>query len=210
MTSNRARIVTIGGSLCSVACVAILHVVRTDLPPVSHRLSEYANGPHGWIMTMAFVSLSCGLVALGLDLWPGKGREGITWAIATTAFLAAAGSFISAAFPTGISGASEAIHSGTSSLSVVAVVALALAYSILPARYRPVATSDRVAKSLALAAAALAVTSPVLHHTRWTGLSQRILWIAAIAWLLRVALHHPPRQDAEVDGRMAAVAGPHT
>jgi hypothetical protein len=207
VTSSRARIVTVGGSLCSVACVAILHVVRTDLPPVSHRLSEYANGPHGWIMAIAFVSLSCGLVALGLDLWPNKDREGITWAIAATAFLAAAGSFLSAAFPTGVSGAGEAIHSGTSSLAVVAVVALALGYSVLPARYRPVAASDRVAKSLALAVAALVVTSPVLHQTRWTGLSQRILWIAVIAWLLRVAVHHPPRRDAEVDGRMAAVAG---
>jgi hypothetical protein len=27
-----------------------------DLQPAGHRLSEYANGPYGWMMTVAFVA----------------------------------------------------------------------------------------------------------------------------------------------------------
>jgi hypothetical protein len=31
--SNRTRIVTISGVLCSIVCVAMLHIARTDLSP---------------------------------------------------------------------------------------------------------------------------------------------------------------------------------
>ena len=44
-------------------------------------------------------------------------------------------------------------------------------------------------------AAALAVMSPVRHHTRWTGLNQRLLWIVLITWLLRAAWEPVPQLD---------------
>jgi hypothetical protein len=34
--------------------VVVLHLVRTDLDPVGHVLSEYANGGYGVIMTAVF------------------------------------------------------------------------------------------------------------------------------------------------------------
>ena len=46
----------------SGACVATLHVVSPDLEPRSRRLSEYANGPYGYLMTLAFLALGIGMV----------------------------------------------------------------------------------------------------------------------------------------------------
>jgi len=185
--SNRTRIVTISGVLCSIICVAVLHLVRTDLSPLSTRLSEYANGPFGWLMATAFVTLACGIAALGFGLWNGKGRDRRAWIILSASGLAAAGTMLSGMFRTGASDISETIHSRASAVAVMSIVALALVHSAPFARDKSGAVSDPVGAGIALAAAVLVVISPVLHHTRWTGLSQRLLWIAVTIWLLRTA-----------------------
>jgi hypothetical membrane protein len=187
----------VAGLLSSITCVTILHTVRTDLSPLSHRLSEYAVGPYGWMMTAAFITLGCGVMALGIALWAEKRRDEGAWIFLAIALLAAVGTILSGVFRTGASDISEAIHSRASAIAVVAVVALALAYSVSLARRRPSAASDPVGAGLAVTAAALAVMSPVWHHTRWTGLSQRLLWIALITWLLRAAWERGPQLDEE-------------
>ncbi|HZA20640.1 MAG TPA: DUF998 domain-containing protein, partial [Actinomycetota bacterium] len=126
---GRPRIIAIAAFSCSLICIAALHLLRTDLSPVSHRLSEYAVGPYGWVMTAAFVALSCGLVALGIVLRTDT-RDRIAWALPAVAFVAACGAIVSALFKTGTSDLSEAIHSRASAIAVVAVAALALARSM--------------------------------------------------------------------------------
>ncbi|MDQ3619868.1 MAG: hypothetical protein M3391_07010 [Actinomycetota bacterium] len=89
-------------------------------------------------------------------------------------------------FRTGASDISETIHSRASAIAVVAPVVLALSYSIIEAQSpRSIAVRDPIAAGLAVTAAALALISPVFHHTRWTGVTQRALWLALFAWLLR-------------------------
>jgi len=161
--------------------------VRTDLSPLSDRLSEYANGSYGWLMAAAFIALACGITALGIGIWAWRGRDRRAWVILSTALLASVGTILSALFRTGASDLSETIHSRASAVAVVSVVALALIHSAPFARDRSGAASDPVGAVIALTAAALVVISPVLHHTRWTGLSQRLLWIAVTTWLLRTA-----------------------
>jgi hypothetical protein len=186
--SLRTRIITLLGVLSSIICVAILHIVRTDLSPLSHRLSEYANGSYGWLMAAAFIALACGITALGIGIWAWRGGGRRSWVILSTALLASVGTILSALFRTGASDISEAIHSRASAVAVVSVVALALIHSALLARDKFGDTSDPVGAGIALTAAALVVISPVLHHTPWTGLSQRLLWIAITVWLLRTVL----------------------
>ena len=48
--------------------VVALHLLPNSLGPVGARLSEYANGEFGWLMTVAFVTLGLGMVALALGL----------------------------------------------------------------------------------------------------------------------------------------------
>jgi hypothetical protein len=40
---------------------------------------------------------------------------------------------------------------------------------------------------LAFTALVLGAASPLLHDTDWAGLSQRLLWLALLAWLLLAA-----------------------
>ena len=44
----------------AVACVVALHVVRPRVSPIERRLSEYAPGPHGWLMDAAFATTAVG------------------------------------------------------------------------------------------------------------------------------------------------------
>jgi len=205
--SNRTRIVTISGVLCSVVCVAMLHIVRTDLSPLSTRLSEYANGRFGWLMATAFVTLACGIAALGLGLWDGRGRDRRAWIILSAALLAAASTMLSGIFRTGASDISETIHSRASAVAVMSIVALALVHSAPFKRDKSGEAPDPVGAGLALTAAVLVVISPVLHHTRWTGLSQRLLWIAVTVWLLRTAwLNRPVPSHTRNDTQQKHIA----
>ncbi len=204
--SRSARIVTIAGLLGSVTSVMILHVVRTDLSPISTRLSEYANGSYGWMMTLAFIALSIALTTLGASLWVGRKPDVIAWIFLATALLAAAGTMLSAMFRTGASEISETIHSLASATGVVAVVALALAYSLTYARNPLASSSDRVGIGFAGGAAFLAAISPVLHNTRFTGLSQRLLWASLIAWLLMTSWRQTRGVTVDDGGGAAKVA----
>ena len=51
-------------SLIGVGAVVALHVLRPELAPVSHRLSEYAIGRYGGLMTAAFVCVGASLLTL--------------------------------------------------------------------------------------------------------------------------------------------------
>jgi hypothetical protein len=213
--SNRTRTVTISGVLCSIVCVAMLHIVRTDLSPPSTRLSEYANGPFGWLMATAFVTLGWGIAALGIGLWNGRGHDRSAGIILSAAVLGSAGTMLSGIFRTGASDISETIHSRASAVAVMSIVALALVHSAPFARDKSGEAPDPVGAGIALTAAVLVVISPVLHHTRFTGLSQRLLWIAVTIWLLRTAWLNRPvpghtrndTQQKHIAGKQASITG---
>ncbi len=65
-----ANAVAFSASIAFAALVALLHLVRSDLAPRGHVLSEYALGPTGWIMTLAFLALAASFVALLFALKP--------------------------------------------------------------------------------------------------------------------------------------------
>ena len=69
------------GIVVSAACVTLLHLLRTDLPPHAHRLSEYATGPYGWLMTLAFVALAAGLTGFAAFLWSTDEKIGASIAL---------------------------------------------------------------------------------------------------------------------------------
>jgi hypothetical protein len=80
--------------------------------------------------------------------------------------------------PTG-SGPQEAVHSLASGCASVALIGAAVAWSVVgPGRH------VIPARVLALVALALGAVSPTLHHSAWTGLSQRLLWATLLGWLI--------------------------
>ena len=125
MSARAGRTLAATGIVVSAACVTLLHLLRTDLPPLAHRLSEYATGPYGWLMTLAFVALAAGLAGFAVFLWATNEKFG-----ASMALIAAVATVVSAAFPTNVSKASEAIHSPASTAAVLALLALAVIHTL--------------------------------------------------------------------------------
>ena len=166
--------------------MAVLHVVRTDLSPVRDRLSEYANGPHGAVMTASFVTLGAGTVLVGLSLLAAGAMPGWSRAIPLAVIAAGCGMVVSGLYPTDPVGApttSERVHSVASGSATMLLIAAAVASSLLSRDRRPGAPVG-AAGVLAYAALGLGAVSPLLHGTARTGLSQRALWATLLGWLL--------------------------
>lgn len=90
----RAAPLALTFAIAFVVLVGVLHGVRSDVVPRAQVLSEYALGPTGWLMALAFFSLAASFAALLAALWtslPGwRGAVGRT-ALAIAAFGAALG-----------------------------------------------------------------------------------------------------------------------
>ena len=190
-------------------CVVALHVLSPDLEPRSRRLSEYANGPYGYLMTLAFLTLGAGLMALAVALHDRRRRVWLPWPVPPGFAIAGIGMVVSGLFPTDPGSANsmrETIHSQASGLASVALIVSAVLWLLggrrrTPRRWQPSPT----AAWFAVAATALAVASPLLHRTTWTGLSQRALWAALFGWLAAVTWSLRPSTAARVSADFGAV-----
>jgi hypothetical protein len=164
--------------LAVAGVVGALHAVRPELDPLAHRLSDYANGDHGWLMAVAFALMAAAaLVMAPLVAAAGRTprrRRAMRAAMVVAAFgLAAAGIFRTGAPEAGV--LSDQLHALTSSAAAIALVAAA------------VLSGRRVIGALAVV---LLVTSPLLHHTAVAGLDQRVLWAVVLVWLVTSAPAH--------------------
>jgi hypothetical membrane protein len=179
-------------AVAAFGAVVVLHIVRTDLDPVSHVLSEYANGGHGVIMTAVFYGTGLASVALGWRLRSALDWHGATVAAPALLLLAGVSLIAGGVFEVGLPEApesmAEAIHSyasiGAFVLLVTAMLLLAWActYDARWRTYRPVATV------LAATAAIAAAISPLADRTPWPGVAQRTLGGTVLLWTLLTAL----------------------
>ena len=182
-TAFRRFIASVALVSIGLVCVMVLHLVpaRHDLSPIGARLSEYALGRCAPLMLAAFAASGVGIVGLAWAL-----RRGRQWSHAVPALLASAGvgMVLSGIFPTDRlrSGATaDAVHSSASALATVALIASALTWSV----WRP--PRHRLDTTLAVLGAGLGAASPALHRSSITGLSQRLLWLTLLVWLIVTA-----------------------
>ena len=76
---SRAATFALAGAALFVALVLVLHVVRADLEPSWHMISEYSVGRGGWLMRLAFLALASSLFSLTLALGVhARGALGVT------------------------------------------------------------------------------------------------------------------------------------
>lgn len=59
---------TIAAAAVAVTALAVLHLVRRDLDPGWHVISEYAVGAHGWIMALCFAAFAVASASLFVAL----------------------------------------------------------------------------------------------------------------------------------------------
>jgi Protein of unknown function (DUF998) len=65
---SRAATFALAGAGLFIGLVLVLHVVRADLEPSWHMVSEYSVGPGGWLMQLAFLALAGSFLSLMLAL----------------------------------------------------------------------------------------------------------------------------------------------
>lgn len=83
-----------------VAIIALLslHVLRADLSPATHMISEYAVGDHGWVMTLCFYTFSIASLAL-VGALATRVRGVVGWLGLVALVVAAVGLAIGGHFP---------------------------------------------------------------------------------------------------------------
>ena len=197
------RLVSVGLLLSSVAGLVLLHFVRSDLSPVQDRLSQYANGSYGSVMTASFFTCGAGMVVLGFGMGLAGAMNGLSRVVPLAVIAAGCLMVVSGLYPTDPVGApttTERVHSLASGSASVTLIAAAVASSLLSSRRRP-RPAIGPAGVLACIALALGTVSPVLHETNWTGLSQRLLWLTLMVWLLVTAWQLVPQRDPTARSR---------
>ena len=75
----------------------------------------------------------------------------------------------------------DALHSAASGLATLTLIGAAVVWTAIALRR----TAPVV---LATMCVALGAVSPALHRSRWTGLSQRLLWLTLLTWVVVAAL----------------------
>ena len=95
--SQTAARLSLAGAAMFVVLLAALHLIKPELNPSWHFISEYAIGRHGWMMVLAFGSLAFSYVMLTVALrsqlrtiW---GRIGLALLLVSAAGLAIAAIF---------------------------------------------------------------------------------------------------------------------
>lgn len=95
--SRTSARLAVAGAAVFLLLLGVLHVVKSELDPSWHFISEYAIGDHGWLMVIAFLSLGLGCVALFAairsQVTTKGGRVGLAFLL-----VAAVGLVIAAAF----------------------------------------------------------------------------------------------------------------
>lgn len=173
-------------TLVAAVVVLALHALRGDLEPASHRLSEYATGPWGWLMTSAFAALAVALWLLGRALPTAVALRPVR-ALLT---IAAIGFALSAVFPTDPTrpdAVRETLHTVASTGALVALTVSAL-WTVTLGGGAIRLRRARGPAGIATVIATLGVLiSPLVHDGPWTGAVQRVVCLALTAWLLLVS-----------------------
>lgn len=185
--------VAVVGTVSFVALIALLHFLSPDFDPIERPTSEYAAGPFGYLMTLAFVSLSLSTWALVIGLHrdlvePARSRLGLSflgvWGI---------GLLVAAAFPIDLEGAPQTlagtvhkINGPLTFLSLIVGTNLVSRGFKHDARWRPI---HRFASVLALIMIAEFVAGgAAAARETGAGIAQRILAVTLATWFVVTAL----------------------
>jgi Protein of unknown function (DUF998) len=176
----------------AAAAVLALHALRRDLEPASHRLSEYAIGPWGWLMTSAFAALAVALWLLRRAL-PLAAPLRPVRALLTVATIGFALSAVFPTDPTRPDAVRETVHTVASTGALVALTAAAL-WTVTRGAGAIGWRRAHGPAGVATAVAALGVLiGPLVHDSPWTGAVQRVVGLALTAWLLLLCRAITPR-----------------
>jgi hypothetical membrane protein len=197
MTMSRVTMVlallTIVGIADFLLNVAVLHFVRPDVNPVLDPMSNYAVGPYGFLLTAADIGLGLAALALTCGLYLSIAPPGRSYVGLFLLGLYSVSVLLAGIFPIDVGGETTTfgiIHNIVGNISFfgfpIAVILLSLGMG-RDERWRSF-------RRTALALSVLVVLTVILtivgsNLGMGYGVTQRIANVAALVWMLFVALH---------------------
>ncbi|HET9919410.1 MAG TPA: DUF998 domain-containing protein [Ktedonobacteraceae bacterium] len=182
------------GVLYFIMAVVILHLLRPDLNPVTHAVSNYAVGPFGFLMTSAFFMLALSEFALAQGLVRGLACSRRARVSVALLNLAAAGLVVTGLFHSDVNAprppasTSALLHwtgAGISFLSLMISIFLLSGCFKDDARWQSIyRLSYGWGAGILLALAAYGALAMI----DWTGIGERIYIATSILWLLFASL----------------------
>jgi hypothetical membrane protein len=184
---------TVLGILYFFAAVTAEEMLRPLYDPIQRTISELAVGPFGFLQTSAFIVLGLSLLALQHALARRLRRTALAHVALVLMALCGVAAFVAAAFPTNLKGAvvtvTGEIHESVAAFGyaglIVAIILLSLHFRG-DARWRSFfAPSSSLGAMGAVASIAMGATS----NGDLSGLTQRIMVVPLLLWVLLTALH---------------------
>jgi len=171
---------TIALSAANLLVLALLHVLRTDVDPVTRPTSDYAHGSHGWLMLFGTVGVGLAAIALAVAVRPDvRGMAGQI-GVGMLVFFGVA-KIVQAFFPIDIAGQ-------VTSTGVVHNTLGNVAFFILPVAAACISAALRDRWSIGLAVALVLAAVLVLTGAGGFGIAQRLYLVLGSGWLLVTAL----------------------
>lgn len=188
--STWLALVAMGGMLYFVVAVVVLHVLRPELNPVSHAVSNYAIGSFGFLMISAFFTLALSEFALALGLARSLTNSKSAYISVLLLSLAGVGLVVTGIFPGDVKslhppGTTTAIihwtGAGASFLSLMIATFLLLNCYKTDVRWQ---SFHRVAYALAVTIILALAMFGLLATIGWVGIGERIYIAASVLWLV--------------------------
>jgi hypothetical protein len=165
--------------------VLLLHLLKRDLNPAQHLISEYALGSFGWIQTMDFLAVGIGTIALALALRRAVKNLGRIAPILIGLWGVAA--LLVAFVPTDGPGPITTRGQAHEAISVVGFVLLISGMFVSAKKFR----SDAAWSALRRPTIAWALTASATFFLMMIlgGIGQRIFITVCFTWMLAMAYH---------------------
>jgi hypothetical protein len=173
--------------------IALMHFLRRDYDVSSHMISDYAVGPWGGVMTMAFAGASLGCLMLALGLARSRPGSIVGWLAAALFAIASMGLAVAAVYPTDLPDAPSTsagyIHEMSVLVNIASIVLAALLTAVVAvrdARWRAHRVPGVVLALLLVAAVAVQFTT--LYRGMPYGIANRLVVLVMTTWFVVTAL----------------------
>jgi hypothetical protein len=200
-------LIAIGGILYFVVAVVALHVLRSELNPISRAVSNYAVGPFGFFMTAAFFTLALSEFALALGLARSLTTSRGAFVSVLLLNLAGAGLVVTGIFP----GDVKSLHPPATTTALIhwtgagiSFLSLMIATFLLSNCFKTDAqwqSFHRPAFALAVAVVLALLVFGMLTIIGWVGVGERIYIAASVLWLLRASVRLRSIATSRTEGR---------
>ena len=192
MRQRPIAFLALSAAAAAMLALGALHLLRPDLEPSSHMISEYAVGAHGHVMTLSFLAFAVASGSLLLALAPhargGFGRLGLGFLL-----LAAIGLALGGAFAVDLTTTNQAEMSfagrmhGVGFMIGVPGILFAALFLSLALRRLPAWSAAPLLTTALVAWASVAIMVPLLVQQRFFGIPNRAFMLAYGVWVILAA-----------------------